>query len=150
MTDHEEIRYWRQGTDGFFLYLNGLRPVPFIWDLCQFMFYYFVLKREHAFLSVKKKQSKHIIDVAVFSEDLCASSPWKTSPKERVLLAMKRVECSQSPIFPTVKIEDPDALARSRRSDSGERCEVTRSPHLSPQSPSTFHRFLYFAPLCTI
>ena len=100
MTDHEEILYWQQGTDGFFLYLNGLRPVPFIWDLCQFMFYYFVLKREHAFLSVKKKQSKLIIDVAVFSEDLCASSPWKTSPKERVLLAMKRVECSQSPIFP--------------------------------------------------
>ena len=100
MTDHEEILYWRQGTDGFFLYLNGLRPVPFIWDLCQFMFYYFVLKREHAFLAVKKKQSKNIIDVAVFSEDLCASSPWKTSPKERVLLAMKRVECPQSPIFP--------------------------------------------------
>ena len=128
MTDHEEIRYWRQGTDGFFLYLNGLRPVPFIWDLCQFMFYYFVLKREHAFLVVKKKQSKHIIDVAVFSEDLCASSPWKTSPKERVLLAMKRVECSQSLFFhKTVEIEDPDALACSRRSDSGERCEVKRS-----------------------
>ena len=27
MTDHEEILYWQQGTDGFFLYLNGLRPV---------------------------------------------------------------------------------------------------------------------------
>ena len=53
-------------------------------------------------------------------------------------------------------------IACSRRSDSGERCEVKRSaknksegggevfPHLSPQSPSTFHRFLYFAPLSTI
>ena len=53
-------------------------------------------------------------------------------------------------------------IACSRPSDSGERCEVKRSaknksegggevfPHLSPQSPSTFHRFLYFAPLSTI
>ena len=92
MTDHEEIRYWRQGTDGFFPLFErtptrsihmGFMPVHVL-----------------LFLSVKKKQSKHIIDVAVFSEDLCASSPWKTSPKERVLLAMNRVECSQSPIFP--------------------------------------------------
>ena len=46
----------------------------------------------------------------------------------------------------------------SRRSDSGERCEVKRRKarknkrfqHLSPQSPSTFHRFFSFAPLSTI
>ena len=31
---------------------------------------------------------------------------------------------------------------------AGERWE--REPHLSPQFPSTFHRFLYFAPLSTI
>ena len=58
------------------------------------------------------------------------------------------------------------SIACSRRSDSGERCEVKGArknksegggevreggfPHLSPQSPSTFHRFLYFAPLSTI
>ena len=57
-------------------------------------------------------------------------------------------------------------LACSRRSDSGERCEVKGArknksegggevregtfPHLSPQPPSTFHLFLYFAPLSTI
>ena len=35
-------------------------------------------------------------------------------------------------------------LACSRRSDSGEQCEVKE--HFSSQSPSTFHRFLYFAP----
>ena len=37
------------------------------------------------------------------------------------------------------------SLACSRCSDSGERCEVKRSA-----SASTFHRFLYFAPLSTI
>ena len=56
-------------------------------------------------------------------------------------------------------------IACSRRSDSGERCEVKGArknksegggevregtPHLSPQPPSTFHPFLYFAPLSTI
>ena len=53
-------------------------------------------------------------------------------------------------------------IACSRPSDSGERCEVKRSaknkserggevfPYPSPQSPSTFHRFLYIAPLSTI
>ena len=41
-------------------------------------------------------------------------------------------------------------LACSRRSDSGEWCEVKRSAKLSPQFPSTFHRLLYFAPLSTI
>ena len=43
-------------------------------------------------------------------------------------------------------------LACSRRSDSGEQCKVKGSanPHLSPQSPSTFHRFLYSTPLSTI
>ena len=53
-------------------------------------------------------------------------------------------------------------IACSRPSDSGERCEVKRRaknksegggevfPYPSPQSPSTFHRFLYIAPLSTI
>ena len=51
-----------------------------------------------------------------------------------------------------------ETVACSRRSDSGERCEVKRSAkkikaregERSPQSPSTFYRYLYFAPLSTI
>lgn len=57
MTDHEEILYWQQGTDGFFLNMNGLRPVSIHMG---FMPNHVLLKREHAFLSVEKKQSKHI------------------------------------------------------------------------------------------
>ena len=59
MTDHEEILYWQQGTDDFFFYMNGLRPV-FIH--VGFMPDHVLLKREHAFICVKKKQSKHIIN----------------------------------------------------------------------------------------
>ena len=61
-----------------------------------------------------------------------------------------------------LNFHSPLMVACSRRSDSGERCEVKRSAkkikaregerwgHLSPQSPSTFYRYLYFAPLSTI
>ena len=44
-------------------------------------------------------------------------------------------------------------IACSRRSDSGERCEVKRSAKkikAREGSPSTFYRYLYFAPLSTI
>ena len=49
-------------------------------------------------------------------------------------------------------------LACSRRSDSGEGCEVKGARknkskgggEVRPQPPSTFHPFLYFAPLSTI
>jgi len=58
MTDKEEILYWKQGTDEFFHYMNGLRPVSIHMG---FMPDHVLLKREHAFICVKKKQSKHII-----------------------------------------------------------------------------------------
>ena len=50
------------------------------------------------------------------------------------------VLCSFQIIEPAVAVFE---VACSRRSDSGERCEVKRSP-------STFYRYLYFAPLSTI
>lgn len=43
----------------FFLYMNGLRPVSIHMG---FMPNHVLLKREHAFVCVKKKQSKHIIN----------------------------------------------------------------------------------------
>ena len=52
MTDQEEILYWQQGTDDFFLYMNGLRPVSIHMG---FMPDHVPLKMEHAFLCAKKK-----------------------------------------------------------------------------------------------
>ena len=59
MTDHEEILYRQQGTDGFFLYMNGIRPVSTHMGLLPD---HVLLKREHAFLCVRRKQSKNIIN----------------------------------------------------------------------------------------
>ena len=79
---------------------------------------------------------------------------WETTPNKNMLAQQ-------------VNVSTEINLAGARCSDSGEQCKVKRSakkwkrgrrrgergntfPHLSPQSPSTFHRFLYFAPLSTI
>ena len=52
MTDQEEILYWQQGTDDFFLYMNGLLPGSIHMG---FMPDHVPLKMEHAFLCAKKK-----------------------------------------------------------------------------------------------